>query len=89
MSRRGIGGFTAARTRGAGDTEAVDTVGGTETGTITVTTTGWTVEEVITIGARGTTNVALGSVEIQRESGGQSISSKKLARGSMKPTRYQ
>lgn len=65
---------------------AVDAiVGGTEKETITVTTTGWTVEEHIMIGALGTMREEdPGSEGRQKGKEGQNISCRKLVEGNMK-----
>ena len=87
-SRQGIVECMGTRRKGVVDTAVDATVDGTEMETITVMTTGWTVEEHIMIGALGTMRgQAPGSEGRQKGKEGQSISCRKLGEGSTKLTR--
>ena len=84
-SRHGIVECTGTQRKGVVGTAVDATVGGTEMETITVTTTGWTVEEHIMIGALGSMREeAPGSEGRQKGKEGQNISCKKLVEESMR-----
>lgn len=65
------------------------TVGGTEREIITVTTTGWTVEELIMIGALGITREAPDNEGRQNGKEVLNISCRKLVEGNMRLIRFR